>query len=318
MYERLGIMRGVNLGGWLSQCNYSAERLMGFITEADFRQIASWGLDHVRLPIDYPILQNKDGSFRTEGFERLDFALSMCEKYGLKLVIDLHKTIGFDFDARSGEDHGAFFTSETYQEYFYALWCEIARRYGMHPDRVVFELLNEVTDARYIDPWNRISCEAARRIHAIAPESFVLIGGYRYNNVTAVSTLAAPVDDRVIYNFHSYDPFPFTHQGARWVDSLPRDVRISFEESGATEEFYEQHFADAIRAAAENHTTLYCGEYGVIDNAKPEDLVKWLAVIGKVFRKHRIPHAIWTYKSMSFGLTDARLDGVRDELVKLL
>ena len=45
MLKELGVMRGVNLGGWLSQCDYSEERLDTFITEDDFKQIAALGGD---------------------------------------------------------------------------------------------------------------------------------------------------------------------------------------------------------------------------------------------------------------------------------
>ena len=34
-----GFYRGVNLGGWMSQCDYSEERLGGFITEAEKKTV---------------------------------------------------------------------------------------------------------------------------------------------------------------------------------------------------------------------------------------------------------------------------------------
>ena len=49
----LGFRKGINLGGWMSQCDYSPEHLDTFITEPDFAQIAEWGFDHVRLPVDF-------------------------------------------------------------------------------------------------------------------------------------------------------------------------------------------------------------------------------------------------------------------------
>ncbi|HOC34848.1 MAG TPA: glycosyl hydrolase family 5, partial [Ruminococcus flavefaciens] len=53
MLKSKGIIKGINLGGWMSQCDYSRERLDNFIKENDIKQIAEWGFDHVRLPIDY-------------------------------------------------------------------------------------------------------------------------------------------------------------------------------------------------------------------------------------------------------------------------
>ena len=59
---------------------------------------------------------------------RIDRAIELCGKYGLRTVLDLHKTQGFSFDAAEGED--GFFTSERYQELFYAVWSCFAARYG--------------------------------------------------------------------------------------------------------------------------------------------------------------------------------------------
>ncbi len=77
MLKELGFYRGVNLGGWLSQCDYSEERLDSFIREKDFKQIAEYGFDHVRLPVDYNVIQNPDGSMKEEGLERIDRALAL-------------------------------------------------------------------------------------------------------------------------------------------------------------------------------------------------------------------------------------------------
>ena len=115
MLKEMGFSRGVNLGGWMSQCDYSQERLDGFIREEDLARIAGWGLDHVRLPVDYNVLETEDGSgYREEGFGRIRRVIAWCEKYGLNLVIDLHKTAGFSFD--SGEMETGFFSSGDYQE----------------------------------------------------------------------------------------------------------------------------------------------------------------------------------------------------------
>lgn len=316
MLKKMGICRGVNLGGWLSQCDYSPERLNGFIMEEDIARISSWGLDHVRIPVDYNVLEDGCGGYEAPGWERIDFALDACRKYRLKVVLDLHKTAGFSFD--SGEAEEGFFDSEMYQERFYRLWEEIARRYGRLSDMVVFELLNEVTEARFIDVWNRVSNEAIRRIRVIAPETYILVGSYYNNSASSVHALAAPQDDRVLYNFHCYDPLAYTHQGAYWVQNMDKSLRIPFEQSGVNVEMFEALFASAIEAAQRNHTTLYCGEYGVIDVVAPEDAIKWYRTINAVFERHGIARCAWSYKEMDFGLSDARWDGLRDELLKVL
>ena len=49
--------RGINLGGYLSQCCHEESHYDSFIGEADIKQIADWEFDHVRLAIDYEVLE---------------------------------------------------------------------------------------------------------------------------------------------------------------------------------------------------------------------------------------------------------------------
>ena len=317
MLKERGFYKGVNLGGWLSQCDYSAERLDGFITEADFEQIARWGFDHVRLPVDYNVIQNKDGSMKPEGLARIDRAMDWSGKYGLRVVLDLHKTQGFCFDANERED--GFFDSEAEREKFYAVWECFAARYGAMPERVVFDLLNEMTEKKYLEGWKSASRECVRRIRALAPETDVLLGSYLWNNARTLPELDAPYDEHVIYNFHFYEPHIFTHQGAYWMGpDFDRERRVSYAESGATEAWIEDYIAPAIEKAAKEGAELYCGEFGVIDVVAPEEAMGWYRALHAVFERHGVARAVWSYKQMDFGLSDARMDGVREELLGLL
>ena len=317
MLKELGFYKGVNLGGWFSQCDYSQERLDHFITEPDFAKIASWGFDHIRLPVDYNVIQNPDGSMKEDGLQRIDRALSLCDRYGLHAVLDLHKCPGFSFDPQ--EQELGLFESPEYQERFYAIWEAFAARYGKMQDRVMFELLNEITEPDYLDAWMRISRECVSRIRRLAPETYILLGSYHHNSVSAVRDLPSPYDDHVLYNFHCYEPHRFTHQGAYW-EAATRDIseRISFAESGASPAYFEDLFSSAVAKAEAEDTELYCGEYGVIDVVPPEEALPWFQAIHDAFERHGIARAVWSYKEMDFGLSDARMDAVRDRLLPLL
>ena len=317
MKEMIGFKKGINFGGWLSQCNYEKKHLDTFITENDFKTAASWGIDHIRVPFDYNILENSDGSFNEEGFAYLTMAVNACKANGLNLILDLHKTAGFSFDYY-GESESGFFDSEEYQERFYRLWEEMARRYGSLTPNVAFELLNEVTDECFIDAWNRIVKVCIGRIRKIAPDILILVGSYHNNSADTVQFLDEPFDENVIYNMHCYEPLKFTHQGAYWTDAIIPEERMAFEESITSEEYFEELFSTAIAKAEKHGTGLYCGEYGCIDVVSPEDTVKWYKTINSVFEKHGIGRAAWNYKAMDFGLSDARLDNVRNELLKLI
>ena len=161
MLKDSGFYKGINLGGWLSQCDYSEERMNSFITEKDFEVIASWGFDHVRLPVDYNVIQDAEGRMMEEGLARIDAALRFCEKTGLHMVLDLRKTPGFSFDPQ--EQEMGFFRSAPDQQRFYTIWESLAARYADKSEMLMFDLLNEITEPAYLEDWNRISAECIRR-----------------------------------------------------------------------------------------------------------------------------------------------------------
>lgn len=312
-----GFYRGVNLGGWMSQCDYSEERLDRFITEPDMERIAAWGFDHIRIPIDYNVLLEPDGRRSEAGFRRLEAALELGRRHGLNAVLDLHKTPGFSFD--TGEHETGFFSSVSHQETFFRLWEDLAERFGSCPERVMFELLNEVTEPAYLEPWIRISRECVRRIRRHAPDISILLGSFHHNGVREVEALPAPYDGNILYNFHCYEPHLFTHQGASWcADFLDIDRRVPFSESGVSAAYFEELFRPAVEKAAREGTELYCGEYGVIDVVPPREALPWFRAIHTAFERFGIARSVWSYKEMDFGLSDARLDGVREELLQYL
>lgn len=343
MKEFTGFKKGVNLGGWLSQCDnndYSEQRFSTFITAPDFDRIAEWGLDHVRLPFDYNVIMTDGGEFKEEGFKWLDFAVEQCKKRGLNIVLDLHKTVGFIFDDPS---YCGFFGDEHLQELFYSLWREMAKRYGKEK-HVIFELLNEVTRDDFAPVWNKIVPRAIAEIRKIAPDTPIMYGGVRNNSIYGLTLLEKPADDNVVFDFHCYSPLVFTHQKAYWVPGMPNTFTMAYPESeklirdktielvgenhvecldetnmgniGAS--FFEKLFNTAKEVSEKFGVPLYCGEYGVIDQADPESTVNWFKDIHAVHEKMYISRAAWTYRQKDFGLVDEHYAPVLDRLIKLL
>lgn len=348
-----GFMHGVNLGGWFSQCNHTEERYDTFIKEEDFATIKSWGLDHVRLPIDYELVESADGQPVGKGYERIAQAIGWCKKNRLNMILDLHKTAGFSFAADEKED--GFFDSPELQERFFKLWENLAGHFakafddadyndGQHGE-ICFEILNEVTDQAYCKKWNAIARTCIERIRAIAPTTKILVGSYWNNSLASVKDLDAPYDENIVYNFHCYEPLLFTHQGAPWVGpNMNPDFRFPLKSQFAdyitkTSEkvgqigtafdafapdatvdvnYFETIFAEAVKTAEDRNVLLYCGEYGVIDKVTPEDTLEWYKLISTVFNNHGIGRAAWSYRQMDFGLSDSRLDGIRGDLIKYL
>ena len=341
MTDLNGFYHGINLGGWLSQCNHTKQHYDTFICENDFKIIKDWGFDHVRIPVDYNPVQDKDGNFIESGFVYIQNAIDWAKKYGLNAILDLHKTQGFSFD--DGENESGFFESEKYQSRFYELWEEFARRYSKYETMLCFELLNEVTSKKYCKVWNKIANNCIEKIRKISPSIRILIGSYMNNSVKTVKYLDPPHDSNIIFNFHCYEPLIFTHQGAPWIPKMDHNFRMPFNSKFSDykkftqqninqegdnfsrcnlnetpdENYFENLFSEAISFAEKYDTSLYCGEFGVIDRAAPEEALKWHKTINAVFEKHHIARALWSYKKMDFGLADEWCRSIRDEILKL-
>jgi aryl-phospho-beta-D-glucosidase BglC (GH1 family) len=92
-----GFQKGVNLGGWLSQCSMKKEHLEFFIGESDIRKISEWGCDHVRLPFDYEILQDEDGNLKPDAFLYIDRRATFFPREQSKIIFFTTKKLSCSF-----------------------------------------------------------------------------------------------------------------------------------------------------------------------------------------------------------------------------
>lgn len=341
MRKWIGYQKGINLGGWLSQCVHTKEHYDTFITESDIKTIAGWGLDHVRLPIDYNLIQDNKGDFIESGFAYIDSCIDWCGKYGLNMVLDLHKTCGYSFD--EGEQEFGFFQSDEMIARFKKLWDKLAQKYGKFSGRLAFELLNEVVSEEDNAPWMKIAEDTIKIIRSYAPDIKILVGSYMNNSAKTVKCITVPVDENIVFNFHCYDPLLFTHQGAYWIKNMPADYRLAYPMSkekyieealgcpshmdpmydlipdqGFCPEFFRRFLAEAIRTAEDKDVMLYCGEYGVIELCDPDSLKNWFTDIHAVFEEFGIGRAVWSYKKMDFGISDSTAKVLLEDPLKYL
>lgn len=338
-----GYKKGVNLGGWISQCgpHYNEEHYSTFITREDIKTIADWGLDHVRLPVDYNVIQTEEGELIESGLRHIDDCIEWCREFGLKIVLDLHKCRGFVFD---DVNYTGFFDSAELQDQFVSLWEALTRRYAKFSDMITFELLNEVTEARFAEKWNNIAERTVAAIRKLLKDVKILIGGIFNSSIYGLTLLRKPADENIVFSLHCYSPMVFTHQSAGWVAKMPRDFVLRYpgtvedfrrksleifgddfdgdfaglDEKMMNEKFFINIFKAAERVSEKYNVPLYCGEYGVIDRTDPADQLAWYKDMNAALEHYDLARAAWSYKGMDFGLSDARLDGVREELIKYL
>lgn len=342
-----GFANGVNLGGWLSQYQaYDHDHFRTFITEQDIELIASWGMDHVRLPVDYPVIEDDaaPGVPLESGYAYIDDCLAWCEKYGLSVVLDIHEAPGFtftnDLEAET-KSKNTLFEDEAVQDRFVALWETIVRRYQHSPVPLVFELLNEVTTPTNA-PWNALAARTVAALREISADCVIMIGGTHNNAVSAMSDLIVFDDPHVVYTFHFYDPLLFTHQNAPWdpvmrawgrtpaypgrLDGLEEFLASSPQYAPDHEQYLGvemnkdlliELLAPALEFAAAGRQ-VYCGEFGVADWIDPASRRAWMSDILGLLRERGIGTGVWSYKNMDFGIVDSDRKVVDPEYLRII
>lgn len=114
-----------------------------YITERDFVTIKSWGLDAVRIPVPYFIFGDREPFIGC--IEDLDKAFNWAEKYGLKILIDLHTAP----EGQNGSDNGGicgvckWAQNPEEVEFVHTVLERLAQRYGHREGLWGIELINE-------------------------------------------------------------------------------------------------------------------------------------------------------------------------------
>ena len=341
-------IKGINLGGWLSQYRqYDHEHFRTFITRRDIEQIAAWGFDHIRLPVDYPVLESDEspGVYREDGFQYVDACLEWCQANGLGLILDLHHAPGYSFTntLKPETQHlNVLFNQETAQQRFIDLWQAIAQRYKSAATPVIFELLNEIVLPES-GPWNSLAYKTIAALRAIDPKSLIMIGGNNYNAASELGNIRLVDDPNICYTFHFYEPLLFTHQKAPWtqvaveydqdltypgvftglkefIQRAPRwkDAHGWQADRPINRDLLVEFLQPAIDFVQRTGRDLYCGEFGVIEYVDPASRRNWHADLLTILREYGIGRAVWSYKQMDFGLVDAQGKVVDPTLLEIL
>ncbi|KAF3951398.1 hypothetical protein CMV_022943 [Castanea mollissima] len=117
-----------------------------YITEEDFRFMSSNGLTAVRIPVGWWIALDPTPPkpFVGGSLKALDNAFTWAQKYGMKVIVDLHAVQG----SQNGNENSG--TRDGYQEWgasdindTVAVIDFLAKRYANNPSLAALELMNE-------------------------------------------------------------------------------------------------------------------------------------------------------------------------------
>jgi endoglucanase len=319
------LRHGINTSIWFAQLpkdsDYTVEYLETFTTEKDIALIESMGFDHCRLSIEAgPLLAWQHDGKPTDFMNELDKAVREMLDHHLSVIIDIHP---------SSEYKATLFQGSTGVNSFAGLWRALAAHFApVDPEHIFFEIMNEPEQS---DPyrWHGIQATVIDAIRQTAPQNTIIASGAHWSGLGDLMTLEPLADPNIIYTFHDYDPFPFTHQGATWTSpevrpergipypSAPDDIAAKLDQeptlSGqlfldtyGEDRWDAQRVENTVEFAAKwstlHHVPVYCGEFGVHrPYAPPAARAQWIHDMRVALDKNHIGWAMWDYQT-NFGV----------------
>lgn len=82
------------------------------------------------------------------------------------------------------------------------------------PELTFLGPINDPVFASTPDQWVTLQTTSIATIRKNAPKHTIMATGTSGANVAALQALTPLPDTNIVYEFHFYEPIPFTHQGA--------------------------------------------------------------------------------------------------------
>ncbi len=192
----------------------------------DYKKIDEMGMNSVRFYLSANTFESFEtpGVYKESGWNWLDQNIEWAKENGIRLVLNMHKPWGID--GAAGQE-AQFWTNQEYQDRFVNLWRVIAERYRAEPNIVGFDILNEPHPPKSQLQWkelvNRVISEVreVNQHHIFFVERVNAVGADWTEN--AARNFVRVSDEQVVYEFHFYKPYHFTHQNASFSNFAARE-----------------------------------------------------------------------------------------------
>ncbi|AMR30631.1 hypothetical protein A0256_03925 [Mucilaginibacter sp. PAMC 26640] len=280
------------------------------IKRADYELLKKLKFTTIRLPVAFEYFETRKIPDE-KVFTHIDDVLKHCKLYGIKLILDYHY----------GKINNNNFLTETPK--VINQWLLLTKRYAREsPDVLFFEIYNEPP---HINPkvWKDAAYNIVTAIRRVDKRRTLIVGASNYNSIYELSRMERLADENIIYTFHFYEPFLFTHQGADWVGDQVATTGIPFPYAVNKmppinpsvigtwgENNYFQYRNDGNAQSIKDKmqivknwgnkydVPLLCGEYGVYRKYTQEDSrVKYIKSVRQALKALNIPGIMWDYNS---------------------
>ncbi len=277
--EDLINLRGVNVGGYLFQEfwmtptrpsenihaeidiykylteSYGEDRMRvlidvyqsSYFTEADFDNLASLGVNCIRLPFWYLNIVDAEGQVLENWYERFDWFIDEASKRDIYVILDFHGAPG----SQNGSDHSGvdgkddkeaaseFFygdteTVELNQKIYFEIWELMAERYKDNPTVVAYDLLNEPYCTYRYSAKTPVS-EMHDNLWSVYDEAYKKIRAIDQNHIIMMEATWDPVDlpnpnkygwENVVYQYHNYLYDDYQNEQGQQIANMEKKVNL--------------------------------------------------------------------------------------------
>jgi len=343
------LLKGINLSNWFEDMSGSTQ-YGSLFTPVHFSTIKKLGFTYVRIPVGRSVLfQPADPSvLNPSNLPYVENAVKMATDTGLAVLIDYHPGTNYNVNEKQ------LFDNDSAMNALVLYWKAVANHFKKYSSsQVFFEVYNEQHAAKLnsqLDQWQWWWPQQQKIVDAIrqvTTKHYIIVGAENYNNIPCLVANKPYSESRVIYNFHFYQPFAFTHQGAAGTGgsiygslrnlpypSTPQNVAPLIAGTSDTavknlladygNMYYNAHLLDSIIKVASDWAHTYkvpimCDEFGVYKKYAPvPDRLQYLKDVRGIFEKYGIGWAMWDCDGESGFMTytsDNRSDIAIDEKV---
>lgn len=307
--KKLPRWRGFNL---LSKFQVASQSLFD---EQDFAWIQEWGMNFVRLPMDYRCwIESGDWTkLREPILKEIDEAVRFGEKYGVHVCLNFHRAPGYTV-AQPPEEKSVW-TDEEAQRVCALHWAAFARRYkGISNRRLSFNLFNEPAVIAP-DVHRKVVARMAEAIREHDPQRLIICDGRQWGNTAPVELVGLDVAAAT----RGYQPMPISHWHASWVGGSDRwpEPTYPLKEGNRLwdREYHRQFFIRPWKELESRGVGVMVGEFGAFNRTPHGVVLAWMRDCLANWKEAGWGWALWNLRG-SFGVLDSGRTDVEYENFK--
>jgi endoglucanase len=210
------LLRGVAFGNWV----WNDGIQVNHHNALDYERVKNMNMNAIRFYLNYKIFENDvtPYQYNQTGWDYLNQNIAWAKANGIYLILNMHVPQGGYQSQGTGD---ALWTNIENQNRLTALWKAIATKYKDEKQIVGFGLVNEIVPTSSLTQWQQLAqrlVDAIRTVdknHILFIEKPIYIKGQTIEN--ADYNFPEITDNNKVYEFHTYEPYYYTHQLFTWT-----------------------------------------------------------------------------------------------------